>query len=651
MDTPAARPRYPRNDILPQLEAPLISYMLPHLTAAGIAAARGCCKAFQLAIDNAPYDTLKLALSSLLPASLGQPISIPTMPALQAALKSHAASIACLRTGVFQRKQVLPLQGGSQCSDGQVHWAPSLMHASPASNGDMLHFSTASAHQLATADFGCCDATWQAWLPNDFLLCQSPHWLSGGHYSCLFTQHPTSRPYPSSAASGLTSSKDLVSPSGSSILVWDGGHVSSADFAMMSLPSLTVQYMISWPFCGGHRRLPEGAATGVVAVPQGVFADEAAWSCTGAHFAVLWGKHSCLWQVGSPNAVHLTIHDAHDGACSCIVDLQLAFGCGCDSDPSMSWNPARSEVLVSCCRPAQAACSVTNIVEPDGTCASLPLHTSFDYLSAHWAPCGRYVGCVQVGSSVQGSIWDAQTLQKIFSWASSIEYGIGDARIACHRLVAWAQQGCMCCIAEAPMVVCLPADGIRSVVHSIPLHIVTDDDSDCKMCSEMQYFFSPCGSVLLGIAQTAQMDMLSASVSNEQHDAINQRVRESHHRDLATFGVWHATIDAKAAVCNLHLVGEIEDAFNRCHDQVPGQASQARLPSCIAWHPSAAQCMYAMADVQGSVSLVNRCGARIVSLLQLASPTQPPVTVDWRPDGGLLLIGHESAVTLLEYYR
>ncbi len=638
MDTFRANP-YAMSESIDRLQSPLIRYMLPHLPAASIASIRSSCTSFQHLVDNAPHDAIQPALCSVLPALLVR--SADTMAALQDELHRHAASMARLRSCDIQQMQQVPFKSTlhpERQPFEEVLWHPSSRQAILIRMRDKMALFDASntsgnVQQLVNdLPEGIRSVEWQIRLRDDYLLCMCGVQTSA--LSCLITKHlPT-------GATSITpmlqkhfllqmSHKDLVSPSGDSILVWP---LQRCAFAMLSLPSLEMQFQVPFPASGSSN--PQTST-------QKWDADKAQWSSSGAHFAVLW-ELDC-----EPPVSHLTIHAAHGGACLSIIELGQALGWQSSHFPLdyLSWCPDQAEILVA--RRFQLAdadsCSPIGIISLDGSVAVLPVQNPLEELRLSWSPCGRFLQSTQAiraerslrqasgpdtGTSelgaississgpcvelqMEGCIWDARTLQKVFTWESPHTQRLH--RFPCYDSATWSQQGGLCCIGRPRMLICLPTAGSQDAVVSFPwLEAENDDGRRMKCpCSGTKFFFSPCGKVLLAIGP---IGMPSSGPCRAAHQ---------HASGQATIhGVWHGYIDVKACTCKLHLVGEI-------HVDPAALQSQRKLPQCIAWHPSPSVCMYALVDVHGIVSLMDRNGNKIVSLLdlELAQPDQLPAAV------------------------
>ncbi len=613
------------NERVAQLQSPLISYMLPHLPAASIAATRSCCTSFQHLVDNAPVDTIKPALCSVLPALLGQ--SAGAMAALQNELHRHAASMAGLRSCNIQKMQKVPFESTHPPRQPfeEVLWHPgSSQQVTLMDKMGLLNVDTGSMQQLMhEPPEGISHVDWQVRLPGNYLLCMCG--VRTSHLAYLITRPLSCDMAPSEQKHFLLqrTGKDLVSPSGHSILVWPlQRHV----FAMLSLPSLEVQFQLPSPTSGSSN-------TAASASTQESFASEADWSSSGLIFAVLW------W-LGSGSASHLSVHAAHDGAGLGIIDLHLDLGWQWSpfNLSHLSWCPDipdKGDILMAWHQDFECATdsSPVGLISRDGSCASLPVHIPSEQLFIRWSPCGRFLHSTQaicvrrndpepdtsgvgqgglVGMFLQscacakcwleGCIWDARTLQRVFTWEppnTKRKHGL-----PCYDSIAWSQQGSMCCIGRPRMIICLPTIGTQGAIVSFPWQEVENDDGKCMRCpcSGTEFFFSPCGKVLLAVGPVRQP---SSDSSQSAGDMVTNH------------GVWHGLIDLAAPSCRMHLVGEIN---------ADPRKDRQRLPRCIAWHPSPRFCMYALVDVHGDVRLMDRNGNKIVSLLdlELAQPDQLP---------------------------
>ena len=96
-----------------RLQTPLQHFMLPCLSARAVAAMRGCCRAFQPMIDQAPSEFLPSELRQLLPSlQVQQP---KDSQAIQKQLRHHAACIGSVRAGHLSHVSAFQVITTSSC--------------------------------------------------------------------------------------------------------------------------------------------------------------------------------------------------------------------------------------------------------------------------------------------------------------------------------------------------------------------------------------------------------------------------------------------------------------------------------------------------------------------------------------------------------
>ena len=672
--------RYNINDSLAGLacldaiQAPLTSYMLPHLTPAAIAAARASCVSFQRLIDDAPFSLLQPALCSLLPASLLP--SADSMPILRGLLQCHARSLANLRCGQSQHLQDVALMHEPL---EEVLWSPSnqlviqkdhMVGSQYLLDADriwpVIHTKD---HTPAQYSYHSKDSKlrWQIWLHDGYLLSA---YRSSEHI--LAINHSTIQPSIPRTMIVARASKLELSPTRDRILAWSAH---SAALVMLSMPSLATLFEVP---------LPSSLESCQV---KRCIAREARWSHTGAYFAV-------VWRVKLGNAGHscpLTMHTAHDGACLSAIDLSPSLGwesltCG-GMPPYMQWSPSQSELLMSHCFHLAGTCSPASIVQLDGSHAILPIRmpsadissvdNPFAYFSSRWSPCGQYVHTLHATTvirgdhdladtelwHIEGCIWNVKTVQSVFTWQTELPpHLLDDDDPLGPDFVNWSPLGSMCFIPMLQEIIHLSAGGDCADCVFFSLEGAPHGElEDIKRPNcPAQFVFSPCGKVLLGVVPVKTSGRAVPACPLEPQQARDQPV---------IFGVWHGLINLEAPVCILHHVGEFQTPFDGDADHL------ALLKRRIAWHPSPSTWMYALADCTdglGDVMLIDCNGNRVVSLLkpfhrcQLDSAVEAVTTygsasmraqsangqvfsVDWSPDGEMLLIGHGGLATLVRF--
>ena len=163
-----------------ELNGPLSVYMLPHLTARALAAARTSCRGLRQLVDDAPLKSVKPGMAEVLPGPMAD--YADSSQGLQALLRRHGSAVSNPRGGCSKRGNRYGLQPNKRRNLWDTLWCPGWrpnywaglrIHAGR-HNGIPLRLVDLQTMQLcddlpldrATA----CPPMWQQWLSRNLLL-------------------------------------------------------------------------------------------------------------------------------------------------------------------------------------------------------------------------------------------------------------------------------------------------------------------------------------------------------------------------------------------------------------------------------------------------------------------------------------------------
>ena len=350
-----------------QLHGPLSAHMLEHLPACSLAALRSSCKVLRSLIDDAPLMAVKPGLAAILPPVMIDQAS--NSQALQALLRRHGHAMANLQAGRFQQAQHVVFSEAEQDVWGfdlAPGWPSARLACLTAQAGlgamhlQLLDFKTLQPLEgVPHIAWAVPTIFWQAWISSDCLLVMQRPPEAGYMLAVLDTSLGQIH---ASVADVSSAAKDCLSPQAISILVWKPY---DAGLDLHALPSLEHLYRVHPPPNSATMLEPDISLT----------ANLAQWSATGEHFAVIWGQldgTTASYPRRERPHSFLTTHDAADGSCLGILNLELHLGWSWAEEDiqgtlCFKWSPSAPQILVSEVEDRAQTRSPAAVVQVDGS--------------------------------------------------------------------------------------------------------------------------------------------------------------------------------------------------------------------------------------------------------------------------------------------
>ena len=689
---------------------PLQAYALPHLSASATAALRSACWAFRGLVDTAPAWALQPAACQLVPLKLLQQ-AVSGM-AVQSMLRHECAILADLRSSnaAVQKQRVTTHPQGKAL---ELQWSPDwpsqslvILMSSPEAMGEgtqwqetmlqassqrMLIFNATSRQQSARLERFCLSASQSGWCSRSHLF--ACLW-SSQHRQLLRVIDIAAMSWPQHVA-GTDGMDQWISlhPSNEAMLCI--ARDTRTDVVAHMLPSLAENFRVRPIDLASSDLKPRWAQ----------------WSPAGGNsdaFAI-------AWDIGRQPAA-LSFHATATGRLITQSDLISHLDLTeTSSQPTFTWSPNGGHILVthnlraSSSSPFQAA-----IISLSGASHVFKPQQDGQEALLGWSACGRYVHLVeqceditQQDVSMAGLIWDAAKNQLLFDWRDE------GGSFANNQVVWAAPSSRSACFVESCQVILLLPDSGK------PECLAYDGPAKPAMAGTdpATFCFSPCGSLLVGtwrmrdrywvaylIASPvncfpccrvlASCGGCSGPRRNIRLACTSKLALPKHHcSDLTrcTQTLLHPSSCVGGAACmnclpcmrcrdgsfSIYPQGteevyhqdawdvkhpcrvwhaEVRAGARTCLSQAIASSQVAWCMGSIAWHPSQAGRIYAIAQVDGTVNLMDGRSHRCLrawswaELSQQQAPfTAPQIDLTWSPDGSQLAVAATGVTAILSF--